>query len=71
MSEKSFKKMASNDATANGGDEENKDDKAGGEEKKTSKKSKKTSGKSSKFQGDIFSEGSMENAYLLCHNIQV
>lgn len=30
-----------------------------------------SSGKSSKVQGDIFSEGAMENAYLLCHNVQV
>lgn len=29
------------------------------------------SGKSSKVHGDIFSEGAMENAYLLCHNVQV
>lgn len=30
-----------------------------------------SSGKSVKVQGDIFSEGAMENAYLLCHNVQV
>lgn len=30
-----------------------------------------SSGKSGKVQGDIFSEGAMENAYLLCHNVQV
>lgn len=29
------------------------------------------SGKSSKIQGDIFSDGAIENAYLLCHNVQV
>jgi hypothetical protein len=38
---------------------------------KKAKKGKKGSGKSGKFQGDIFSEGAMENAYYLCHNIQV
>lgn len=27
--------------------------------------------KSSKIQGDIFSDGAMENAYLICHNVQV
>lgn len=30
-----------------------------------------SSGKSVKVQADIFSEGAMENAYLLCHNVQV
>lgn len=30
-----------------------------------------SSAKSSKIQGDIFSEGAMENAYLICHNVQV
>ena len=28
-------------------------------------------GKSSKFQGDLFSESAMENAYYVCHNVQV
>lgn len=27
--------------------------------------------KSSKFHGDIFNDGAMENAYLVCHNVQV
>lgn len=49
---------------------------SGGKEKKKSgkKKGRRTtsgSGKSSKIQGDIFSDGAMENAYLLCHNVQV
>lgn len=30
-----------------------------------------SSSKSGKVQGDIFSEGAVENAYLLCHNVQV
>lgn len=45
------------------------------EKKKTSKKkngrSAGTSAKSSKIQGDIFNEGAMENAYFICHNVQV
>lgn len=46
----------------------NKDKKKGGK-----KKAGRTSGsgKSSKIQGDIFSDGAIENAYLLCHNVQV
>lgn len=31
---------------------------------------KSNSKKSSKFQGDILSEGAMENAYYCCHNVQ-
>lgn len=34
------------------------------------KKSSKGS-KGSKFQGDIFNENAMENAYYVCHNVQV
>uniref|UniRef100_A0A182QI81 Small lysine-rich protein 1 n=1 Tax=Anopheles farauti TaxID=69004 RepID=A0A182QI81_9DIPT len=34
------------------------------------KKGKGKGGKSSKFQGDIFNEAAMENAYYICHNIQ-
>lgn len=35
-------------------------------------KSKKSKGsKGSKFQGDIFSEAATENAYYVCHNVQV
>ncbi|XP_058834254.1 small lysine-rich protein 1 [Topomyia yanbarensis] len=34
------------------------------------KKGKGKGGKSSKFQGDLFSEAAMENAYYVCHNIQ-
>lgn len=46
----------------------NKEKKKGGK-KKTGRAT--GSGKSSKIQGDIFSEGAIENAYLLCHNVQV
>lgn len=35
-----------------------------------SKKSSKGS-KGSKFQGDIFNDAAMENAYYVCHNVQV
>uniref|UniRef100_A0A182TE68 Small lysine-rich protein 1 n=2 Tax=Anopheles melas TaxID=34690 RepID=A0A182TE68_9DIPT len=34
------------------------------------KKGKGKGSKSSKFQGDIFNEAAMENAYYICHNIQ-
>lgn len=44
----------------------------GGGKKKGGKSKKKTgSGKTTKFQGDIFNEGAMENAYYVCHNVQV
>lgn len=56
----------------------NSKDSTGSKEKKKSgkKKNGRTAGgssstKSSKIQGDIFSEGAMENAYLICHNVQV
>lgn len=43
---------------------------ASGAAKKGKGKAKKTkAGKSSKFQGDIFSESAIENAYYICHNL--
>lgn len=43
---------------------------ANGSAKKGKGKGKKgKAGKSSKFQGDIFSESAMENAYYICHNL--
>lgn len=40
---------------------------------KKGKKGKKGGGKkgSGKFQGDMFSESAMENAYYICHNVMV
>lgn len=53
----------------------NSKDTGGNKEKKKGGKKKggrsSGSGKSSKIQGDIFSDGAIENAYLLCHNVQV
>lgn len=65
MAGKGKKKRNSKDSTASGG--------SGGDKKKGGGKSKKKtgSGKSTKFQGDIFNEGAMENAYYVCHNVQV
>lgn len=65
MAGKGKKKRNSKDSTASNG--------SGGDKKKGGGKSKKKtgSGKSGKFQGDIFNEGAMENAYFVCHNIQV
>lgn len=65
MAGKGKKKRNSKDSTASNA--------SGGDKKKGGGKSKKKtgSGKSSKFQGDIFNEGAMENAYFVCHNVQV
>lgn len=65
MAGKGKKKRNSKDSTASNG--------SGGDKKKGGGKSKKKtgSGKSTKFQGDIFNEGAMENAYFVCHNVQV
>lgn len=64
MAGKGKKKRNSKDSTASNG--------SGGDKKKGGKSKKKTgSGKSGKFQGDIFNEGAMENAYFVCHNVQV
>lgn len=42
---------------------------AAGKKKKGGKK--KGGSGSAKFQSDIFNEGAMENAYCVCHNVQV
>lgn len=39
--------------------------------KSVSKGKKSSKSKGSKFQGDIFSEAATENAYYVCHNVQV
>lgn len=44
---------------------------SGGKKKGGKSKKKTNSGKATKFQGDIFNEGAMENAYYVCHNVQV
>lgn len=62
---KGKKKRNSKDSTGSNGK------KKGGGKKKKAGGGGGGSGKSSKIQGDIFSEGAMENAYLLCHNVQV
>lgn len=60
-----------------GAKKRNSKDSTGSKEKKKTGKKKNgrsagaSSAKSSKIQGDIFSEGAMENAYLICHNVQV
>uniref|UniRef100_A0A182JH84 Uncharacterized protein n=1 Tax=Anopheles atroparvus TaxID=41427 RepID=A0A182JH84_ANOAO len=54
-------------AEAEEGDEEDGEAKP---KKGKGKKGKGKGGKSSKFQGDIFNEAAMENAYYICHNIQ-
>lgn len=63
MAGKGKKKRNSKDST--GSNEKPKKGK-GGAKKKSSGKAK-----SSKFQGDIFNEAAMENAYIVCHNVQV
>lgn len=69
MAGKGKKKRNSNDSTASKGSEGKKavgdgDGGDGGGRKKLG------SAKGSKFQGDIFNEGAMENAYVVCHNVQ-
>lgn len=60
-----------------GAKKRNSKDSTGSKEKRKTSKKKNgrsagaSSAKSSKIQGDIFSEGAMENAYLICHNVQV
>lgn len=62
------KKQASSAAAAEEDGAENGE--ANGAAKKGKGKGKKgKAGKSSKFQGDIFSESAMENAYYICHNL--
>lgn len=65
MAGKGKKKRNSKDSTAS------KEKKKGGKKKTGRTGGTSSSGKSSKIQGDIFSEGAMENAYLICHNVQV
>lgn len=64
MAGKGAKKRNSKDSTGS------KEKKKGGK-KKNGRSAGGSSAKSSKIQGDIFSEGAMENAYLICHNVQV
>lgn len=65
MAGKGKKKRNSKDST--GSNEKPKKGKGnGGGKKKSAGKAK-----SSKFQGDIFNEAAMENAYIVCHNVQV
>ena len=67
---KGKKKQAA--AIAAAGDEEGgaENGEVNGAAKKGKGKGKKgKAGKSSKFQGDIFSESAMENAYYICHNL--
>lgn len=56
-----------------GAKKRNSKDSTGSKEKKKGgkKKNGRTTAGSSKIQGDIFSDGAMENAYLICHNVQV
>lgn len=65
MAGKGAKKRNSKDSTGS------KDKKKGGKKKNGRSAGGGSSAKSSKIQGDIFSEGAMENAYLICHNVQV
>lgn len=64
MAGKGAKKRNSKDSTGS-------KEKKKGAKKKTGRSTGGSSAKSSKIQGDIFSEGAMENAYLICHNVQV
>lgn len=65
MAGKGSKKRNSKDSTGS------KEKKKGGKKKNGRATGGGSSAKSSKIQGDIFSEGAMENAYLICHNVQV
>lgn len=66
MAGKGKKKRNSRDSTASNGSDEKKKQAGGKQSRK-----KIGSAKATKFQGDIFSEGAMENAYCVCHNVQV
>lgn len=68
MPGKNKKKRNSKDSTGSGN---GKKKGGGGKSKKKGAGGGGGSGKSSKFQGDIFNEGAMENAYYVCHNVQV
>lgn len=65
MAGKGAKKRNSKDSTGS------KEKKKGGKKKNGRTTGGGSSAKSSKIQGDIFGEGAMENAYLICHNVQV
>lgn len=67
MGGKPKKKRNSKDSTNSG----NSGSGAGDAGKKKGGKKKSGSAKSAKFQSDIFNEGAMENAYCVCHNVQV
>lgn len=71
MAGKGKKKRHSKDSGVTSGDggeqpAQRRGSKSVGKSKKSSKGSK-----GSKFQGDIFNEAAMENAYYVCHNVQV
>lgn len=65
---KGKKKRNSKDSTGSNGAPKKK---GGGKKKHGGGGGGGSSGKSGKVHGDIFGEGAMENAYLLCHNVQV
>lgn len=72
MAGKNKKKRNSKDSgvTAGGDGAEQPQQRRGSKSQGKSKKSSKGS-KGSKFQGDIFNDAAMENAYYVCHNVQV
>lgn len=72
MAGKTKKKRHSKDSgTPSGGDgAEQQQQRRGSKSTGKSKKGPKGS-KGSKFQGDIFNDAAMENAYYVCHNVQV
>lgn len=64
------KKQAAAAASGDGEEGGAENGEGNGAAKKGKGKGKKgKAGKSSKFQGDIFSESAMENAYYICHNL--
>lgn len=67
MAGKGKKKRNSKDSTNSGNSGSAAE--AAGKKKKGGKK--KGGSGSAKFQSDIFNEGAMENAYCVCHNVQV
>lgn len=69
MAGKNKKKRNSKDSGVAVGDGAEVSQRRGSKSVGKSKKSSKN--KASKFQGDIFSEAATENAYYVCHNVQV
>ncbi|CRL03609.1 CLUMA_CG016156, isoform A [Clunio marinus] len=70
MGGKGKKKNKGKKAAAAGDEDGGENGETSGSTKKGKGKGKKgKAGKSSKFQGDIFSEAAMENAYYICHNL--